>query len=223
MTGDGAAGRFITFEGGEGSGKSTQIRLLADALQKRGIAVVITREPGGSAMGERIRALLLDPLAKLDAVTQLFLFSAARRDHVTTLIAPALARGEWVLCDRFADSSRAYQGAAGAVAQALLNQCEAAAVGATRPDLTVILDIAPEKGLARAASRRASDSAADAFEASDMAFHTKVRAGFLAIATAEPERCAVVDADRPQDAIHAAILALCATRLKMNEKGAKSA
>jgi dTMP kinase len=223
VTSHNAAGRFITFEGGEGSGKSTQIRLLAEALQKRGIAVTVTREPGGSAMGEQIRALLLDPAAQLDPVTQLFLFSAARRDHVTALIAPALECGEWVLCDRFADSSRAYQGAAGAVPSALIDQCQAAAVGGTQPDLTIILDIDPEKGLARAARRRAGHGDADAFEASDLAFHGKVRAGFLAIAGAEPARCAVVDADRAQEAIHVDIMTLCEQRLRLDLKGARSA
>ncbi len=207
-------GRFITFEGGEGSGKSTQIKRLASALQQRGLDVVMTREPGGSPMGERIRGLLLDPTAKLDPVAQLFLFSAARRDHVTALIAPALAQGQWVLCDRFADSSRAYQGAAGALPDALINQCEAAAVGKTRPDLTIILDIAPEAGLERASRRRNKGTKADAFEASDLAFHKRVRAGFLAIARDEPMRCAVLDAERPELTIHADILALCEARLK---------
>jgi dTMP kinase len=211
-------GRFITFEGGEGSGKSTQIRRLATRLEGQGRIVRQTREPGGSPMGERIRGLLLDPAAKLDAMTQIFLFCAARHDHVVELIEPALSRGDWVLCDRFADSSRAYQGAAGEIPENLVRIFEKAAIGETKPDLTLILDIAPEKGLARASQRRGKAIKADAFEAADLAFHERVRQGYLAQAIAEPGRCVVINADQSEEAVSAEILRLCDQRYLVNEK-----
>ncbi|MGL4634710.1 MAG: dTMP kinase [Beijerinckiaceae bacterium] len=206
-------GRFITFEGGEGSGKSTQMRHLETLLKARGIPVLVTREPGGSPTGEKIRNLLLDPAIRMDAITQLFLFSAARHDHVQQLIEPALKNGTWVICDRFADSSRAYQGAAGDVSAALVQSVEEAAVGTTRPDLTLVLDLAPQEGLARANKRRNATVDADAFEAADMSFHERVRAGFLAIAAKEPKRCAVVDASGSEATIAQAISALVEKRL----------
>jgi dTMP kinase len=217
MTGLFSRGRFITFEGGEGSGKSTQIRHLAKALRALGLVVHETREPGGSPMGERIRSLLLDPASRMDAMSQAFLFCAARHDHVVELIAPALAKGEWVLCDRFADSTRAYQGAAGALPQDLLKTLENAAVGATRPDLTFILDIKPEIGLSRAARRRKPSDDADAFEASDLGFHRRVRDGFLNVAKGEPDRCVVIDADQNEADIAAAIYESCDLKLKLHE------
>jgi dTMP kinase len=207
-------GLFVTFEGGEGSGKSTQLRLLAAALRDAGREVVETREPGGSALGERIRAILLDPGVRMDPVAQFLLFSAARRDHVVTLIAPAVARGAVVLCDRFADSSRAYQGAAGSVAPELLSTVEAAAVGDMRPDLTLLLDISPEQGLARARTRLgATLSNGDAFEASNLDFHRKVREGYLAIARAEPERLRTIAADRPPELLAREIEAIVTAKL----------
>lgn len=215
-------GRFITFEGGEGSGKSTQIRHLAEWLRQQGIVVSVTREPGGSPMGERIRALLLDPSAKLDALTQLFLFCAARRDHVVASIAPALQRGEWVLCDRFIDSTRAYQGAANAIPLDLISRLETAAIGATRPDLTIILDIAPERGLERANMRRGKDSA-DAFEAADIAFHQRVREAYLAQALAEPERCKVIAAEGSEQIVAKAVIDLCRKHFELLEKGIANA
>jgi dTMP kinase len=213
-------GRFITFEGGEGSGKSTQIRRLSARLEGQGRIVRQTREPGGSPMGERIRGLLLDPAARLDAMTQIFLFCAARHDHVVELIQPALARGEWVLCDRFADSSRAYQGAAGEIPEDLVRIFETAAIGKTKPDLTLILDIAPEKGLARANRRRGKTDKADAFEAADIAFHERVRQGYLAQSVAEPGRCVVINADQSEEAVAAEIALLCNLRYPSHEKGA---
>jgi dTMP kinase len=211
-------GRFITFEGGEGSGKSTQIRRLATRLERLGHIVRQTREPGGSPMGERIRSLLLDPAAKLDAMTQIFLFCASRHDHVVELIEPALTRGEWVLCDRFADSSRAYQGAAGAISSTLVDVLEKAAIGATKPDLTLILDLAPEIGLARANLRRAKTDRADAFEAADLAFHQRVREGYLAIARNEPRRCVVINAEQSQADVDEAIWQACLQRLDLLQK-----
>jgi dTMP kinase len=187
-------GQFITFEGGEGSGKTTQIAHLAAWLQARGIAVVKTREPGGSPMAEQIRTLLLTPGSGLDAEAQLFLFSAARRDHVMRLILPALKEGNWVLCDRFTDSTFAYQGAAGSVSKELIETCTIHATAGLKPDLTVLLDLPPETGLARAQRRRGKSESADAFEEKTLVFHRAVREGFRAIAKAEPDRVAVFDA-----------------------------
>jgi dTMP kinase len=222
MTGSASKGLFITFEGGEGSGKSTQIRLLAAALRRDGREVVETREPGGSPMGERIRGLLLDPEARLDAVTQALLFSAARRDHVVNLIEPALKRGAMVLCDRFADSTRAYQQAAGAVPAALVETLTAAAIGGTAPDLTFVLDIDPVAGLARASKRRGTGGKADAFEAADLDFHRRVREGYLAIAAREPSRCAVIDASGSAETVADCIGKVISSRLKLHEKSASN-
>jgi dTMP kinase len=206
-------GRFITFEGGEGSGKSTQIARLADHLRAAGREVVVTREPGGSPMGERIRTLLLDPDASFDAVAQAFLFSAARRDHVGQLIRPSLDRGADVISDRFADSTRAYQQAAGKVPDALVETITAAAVGATIPDLTVLLDIDPALGMARAERRRGDSARADLFESSALAFHAKVRAGYLGLARKEPRRFVVIDASQDQDTVATAVALMVAERI----------
>ncbi|WP_204262631.1 dTMP kinase [Methylobacterium sp. BTF04] len=208
---------FITFEGGEGAGKSTQIARLAAHLRARtGRSVVTTREPGGSAKAEEIRAALLSGLAKPHGpFAEALLFSAARIDHLDTLIRPALARGETVLCDRFSDSTRAYQGAAGGLDPDILMRLEHVVVGETRPDLTLILDLDPAAGLARAAAR-AKDAQAegiDRFEAEALEFHTRLRAAFRTIAEAEPVRCAVIDAGQAPDAVEAAIRATVAARL----------
>nr|USU31866.1 dTMP kinase [Methylobacterium sp. OTU13CASTA1] len=212
-TGIGATGAFITFEGGEGAGKSTQVRRLAEHLRARtGRPVVVTREPGGSPKAEAIRAALLAGIAKPHGpFAEALLFSAARIDHLDTLIRPALARGETVLCDRFADSTRAYQGAAGGLDPALVLGLERVVVGPTRPDLTLILDLDPALGLARAAKR--SDAAPDRFEAEALEFHARLRAAFRAIAEAEPERCAIVDAGADPEAVEAAIRTAVAARL----------
>ncbi|GJD32685.1 Thymidylate kinase [Methylobacterium adhaesivum] len=208
-----AAGAFITFEGGEGAGKSTQVQRLAARLRTgSGRPVVVTREPGGSPKAEAIRAALLSGVAKPHgAFAEALLFSAARIDHLDTLIRPALARGETVLCDRFADSTRAYQGAAGGLDPALVTSLERVVVGETRPDLTLILDLDPSLGLARAAGR--GDAGPDRFEAEALAFHTRLRDAFRAIAAAEPERCALIDASAEPDAVEAAIRAAVAARL----------
>jgi dTMP kinase len=208
-------GRFISFEGGEGSGKSTQIALLAERLRGMGADVVVTREPGGSPMGERIRALLLDPDASFDPVAQAFLFSAARRDHVVQLIVPALARGAVVICDRFADSTRAYQQAAGAVPDHLVETITMAAVGTTTPDLTILLDIDPAVGVARAERRRGQSARADLFEASAMDFHARVRAGYRAIADREPNRFAVLDASQAPGEVANEVFAAVSARLHL--------
>jgi dTMP kinase len=208
-------GRFISFEGGEGSGKSTQIAHLAESLRNAGREVIVTREPGGSPMGERVRGLLLDPDATFDAVAQAFLFSAARRDHVRQLIQPALDRGAIVISDRFADSTRAYQQAAGEVPDSLVEMVTAAAVGETIPDLTVLLDIDPALGMARAERRRGKSVRPDLFESSTLAFHAKVREGYLGLARREPGRFAVIDAAKSPDAVAASVAQTVAERLAL--------
>lgn len=206
---------FVTLEGGEGAGKSTQISRLATALAGDGHTVVTTREPGGSPGAERIRSLLLDQSAELDELALTLLFTAARHDHVETTIRPALDKGSIVLCDRFADSTRAYQGAAGAVDQATIRTLEDIAVGETRPDLTLILDLPPEEGLARALARQGwTAEGPDRFESKKIGFHRAVRDGFIAIAQAEPERCVVVDAMQDADEVFAACKAAIDARLK---------
>ena len=208
-------GRFITFEGGEGAGKSTQVERLRSRLSQRGIGVVATREPGGAPRAERIRSFLLAGRAKaLGPAAEAILFSAARNDHLDTTIRPALARGQWVLCDRFSDSTRAYQGALGDLDPTFLTRLEEVVVGATRPDLTLVLDLPPELGLARADARRqARSEATDRFEAEDIAFHRALRAAFLAIAEEEPARCVVIDASRDADAVAADIWSHVEARL----------
>lgn len=211
-----AQGAFITFEGGEGAGKSTQVARLAATLRARsGRAVCVTREPGGSPRAEEIRAALLGGVAKpYGPFAEALLFSAARIDHLDRLIRPALRRGEIVLCDRFIDSTRAYQGAAGGLDPAVIAALERVVVGPTRPDLTLILDLPPEDGLARAAGRGAgTGQGADRFEAESLAFHTRLREAFLAIARAEPQRCAVIDTARDPDSVESAIRATVASRL----------
>jgi dTMP kinase len=199
-------GRCITLEGGEGAGKSTQARLLARKLEPLGVSVVVTREPGGSPGAEELREVILSgKAAPFGPAGEAILFSAARIDHVDRTIAPALARGQWVICDRFADSTRAYQGAAGNIDPALIASLERVAVGAVKPDLTLMLDIAPETGLGRAAARRRPGEAIDRFEREGAGFHETLRQAFLAIARAEPERCAVIDANNPAEAVAEAI------------------
>jgi dTMP kinase len=203
-----ARGYFVTFEGGEGAGKSTQIRHLAARLEAQGERVTLTREPGGTPLAEAIRALLLGPEASGDALTQALLFAAARRDHVRGVIEPVLAAGHIVLCDRFSDSTRAYQG--GRLSAAELDTTLALATGGLAPDLTLLLDLAPEAGLVRARSRGGSG---DPFEDADRAFHEAVRARFLTLAKAEPGRIAVFDAALAEAVLAERIAALVRGRL----------
>ena len=193
-------GFFITFEGGEGAGKSTQIRMLAEALQAAGHEVLVTREPGGTPLAEAIRGLLLNAGEPPAAMTQALLFAAARHDHVSRVIRPAMRAGQIVLCDRFADSTRAYQGEA--LAEDALEATILLGTAGLVPDLTFLLDLAPEVGLGRARMRGA---AGDAFERADIAFHERVRGRFLALAEREPDRVLVVDADKPADALAATL------------------
>jgi dTMP kinase len=198
-------GRFITFEGGEGAGKSTQIGRLLRRLEDAGVEAIATREPGGSPKAERIRESVLAGSAKpFGPFAEAILFSAARIDHLETTIRPALARGCFVLCDRFADSTRAYQGALGDIDAALIGALEAVTIGETRPDLTFILDVPAAVGLARAGERRrAAGKAADRFEMEDAVFHEKLRDAFLEIGKRQPERCIVVDATRDPGIVEA--------------------
>jgi dTMP kinase len=193
-------GRFITFEGGEGTGKSTQAALLAARLKALGLDVHVTREPGGSPGAEVMRHILLTGVAKsLGADVEAVLFAAARQDHLTAVIRPALARGTWVVCDRFADSTRVYQGIAGKVDPRMIRALERIVVGDTKPDLTLILDMPAADGLRRAATRHGNTG--DRFENESIEFHEKLRQGYLAIAKQEPERCIVIDAARPKEQI----------------------
>jgi dTMP kinase len=200
-------GRFISFEGGEGSGKSTQIKTLAERLDAAQVRTLVTREPGGSPGAEIIRHLVLSGMGKLlgpDAET--LLFAAARDDHVRTVIEPALKQGIWVLCDRFSDSTRAYQGRVGQVAPELLNAMQRVTIGNLAPDLTVILDVPVEIGMKRAAARRGS-GAPDRFEAEDIRFHENLREAYRQIAAGEPQRCVLIDANADAATVAAAVWA----------------
>ncbi len=200
-------GRFITLEGGEGAGKTTQIRRIAAALAAAGLPVLRTREPGGTPGAERIRDLLLGH-GPWDPVAEAMLHFAARREHVAKVILPFLATGGWVVCDRFADSTLAYQGAQG-LERAVWARLAEVALEGFAPDVTLVLDMPVEDGMTRAAAR----SGADRYERMGAAFHQRVREGFLAIAAAEPRRCAVVDASGTPDAVFAGIREVLRARL----------
>lgn len=213
-----AKGGFITLEGGEGAGKSTQIRRLAAALTAAGLPVITTREPGGSPGAEAIRSLLVEgSVDRWDAITELLLHYAARRDHLAQTILPALQEGTWVICDRFADSTMAYQGYGLSLGRAVVERAHALAVGDTCPDLTVILDLPLDVGLARAQERDGDN--ANRYERMDSSFHQRIRDGFLDIAKREPERCVVIDATADADAVHAMIADAVEERLGLSLKG----
>jgi dTMP kinase len=201
-------GRFITFEGGEGSGKSTQAKLLAERLKKLGIPVVLTREPGGSAGAEVMRHVLLSGAAKpFGTHAEAILFAAARDDHVRQLIQPAIRSGRWVICDRFADSTRIYQGILGNVDARLIRSLERISVGDTKPDLTFVLDVPAEEGLARSARRR-SGSTVDRFEGEALEFHNKLREAYRELTEREPQRCILIDGTQMSKTIADAIWAI---------------
>jgi dTMP kinase len=207
-------GRFITFEGGEGTGKSTHTKLLAERLTTAGIDVVLTREPGGSPGAEIIRHVILSGAAKsLGAEAETMLFASARDDHLRTTIRPALERGAWVICDRFADSTRVYQGIVGEVDLRLIDELERITVGDTMPDLTFVLDVPADEGLARATQRRGAADA-DRFESEALEFHEKLRAGFRALAESKPERCVLIDVTAPRPDVAAQIWSIVETRLR---------
>jgi len=206
-------GAFITFEGGEGAGKSTQVLKLVEALTGLGLSVLRTREPGGSTGAEDIRNLLVtgDP-GRWDAMTEALLVMAARRDHVERVIKPALAKGTWVVCDRFSDSTMAYQGYAHGLGRDVIDRLSAVAIDGFKPDLTLILDLPIEEGLARAQGRGGSDGE-DRFERMGTVFHERLRQAFLETAKLEPERCHVFDALEDKDTVHSKIMAEVKSRL----------
>jgi dTMP kinase len=206
-------GRFITFEGGEGTGKSTQATLLAQRLRSMGVGLVLTREPGGSPGAEIIRHVLLSGAAKsLGPDAEAILFAAARDDHVNATIEPALTRGHWVVSDRFADSTTIYQGTLGKVDPLLLGGLRRVTIGTLKPDLTFVLDVPAEIGLERASKRR-GEAGADRFEEESLEFHEKLRDAYLHLAACEPDRCVLVDAREPQAAVAARIWDTVAKRL----------
>ena len=198
-------GQFITFEGGEATGKSTQAAMLASRLESLGLEVLLTHEPGGSPGAEVMRHVLLSGAAKpLGPEVEAMLFAAARADHVKCTILPALSAGTWVVCDRFADSTRVYQGVLGAVDARLIKALERVSIGDLQPDLTIVLDLPVKTALQRAAQRRAG-SMADRFEAEEVEFHERLREAYRALAAAEPHRCVLVDAGGMKDEVAARI------------------
>ena len=211
------SGKFITLEGGEGAGKTAQIKLLADALKAGGLDPIITREPGGSPAAEVIRSLLVEgAVDRWQPMTEALLNFAARLEHVQATIEPALAAGRWVLCDRFADSTVAYQGYGHDLGRAVIDELHRLVLGYFQPDLTVILDIPVAEGLARATNReQAEGSREDRYEHMDEGFHQRLRDGFLDIARRNPERCVVIDAAQELDNVQAEIRTVVGQRLKV--------
>lgn len=210
---------FITLEGVEGCGKTTQLDLLAKHLKGLGHKVQITREPGGTPIGERIRAILLDSAhSEMEPVTELLLYAAARHQHVSEVILKALKSDIIVLCDRYADATTAYQGAARNIDDKVLNEIHRIATGGLMPHLTILLDCPAQVGLKRALARNAKEKVegrADRFEREKMAFHERVREGYLAIARAEPERVAVIDASQDAQTTHRRVAEVVKKRLKL--------
>ncbi len=206
----GSRAYFITFEGGEGAGKTTQINRLGTFLKSRGIDALTTREPGGCPEAERIRALLLDPQAAWDPLSETMLHYTARREHIRQTIAPALQRGRWVLCDRYADSTLAYQGYGLGVARRDIDALAALNGGILRPDLTIIFDLPYEVARERLKNR---PGAADRYEQMDEGFHRRLRDAFLQIARDNPERCVVIDASAGEETVAGEIASLIGKRL----------
>lgn len=201
--------RFITFEGGEGVGKSTQVKRLLQNLQRHDVEAVRTREPGGTPKAEAIRSFILQGRSESwGPGAEAVLFAAARLDHVNQLVAPHLRNGTWVLSDRFHDSTRAYQGLTGGVDDKLISALESLALDGHTPDLTIILDMDPEAAFRRVADRAVEDGLAvtgDRFEKEELEWHKRLRDGFLAIARANPDRCIVIEASQAEDALETAI------------------
>ena len=212
-------GRFITLEGGEGAGKSTLARALSERLDAAGVKARTTREPGGSPKAEAIREMILAGQARdYGPFAEALMFSAARIDHIDSLIRPALTRGEWVICDRFIDSTRVYQGVLGKLDKAVLAELETVTISGLMPELTLILDLDPEIGLARAARRRRPGEAIDRFEGETLAFHRNLRQAYQDIASAEPQRCAVLDATLPPEALAEAAWHILRERLPLDHR-----
>jgi len=218
-----ANGLFVSFEGGEGAGKSTQIRRLAERLRERGHEVLVTREPGGSPGAEAVRHVLLSGAAEMFGTRmEAILFAAARNDHVEDVIRPALARSTIVLCDRFMDSSRVYQGVTGNLEPDYIEALQRVAVNGVVPDCTLILDIPAAVGLERARKRASAVASPDRFEKEEMQTHEKRREAFLDIAAREPERCHVIDAQKSEDEIAAEIAGIIDKRLGIADIAARS-
>ena len=206
---------FITFEGPEGSGKTTQVKRLAEFLRERKRDVVATKEPGGTPLADRIRAILLHPDSAMDPLTELLLYAASRRQHVIEVIRPALERGAVVLCDRFTDATLAYQGFGRLLDLDRLRGLNDWVTGGLHPDLTIVYDVEEEAGLKRAHARiAATDNSEARFEAEDIRFHRRVREGYLSLAVAEPQRFVVVDASRPIDEVFERSRAVIEERLR---------
>ena len=206
-------GKFITLEGGEGAGKSTQARLLAEWLRGKGLSVALTREPGGTPSAEDIRNLLVTgEVGRWDSLTETLLHYAARREHMARLILPALDAGQWIICDRFIDSTTAYQGYGQGIDLGVIARLRETVLGAFVPDLTLILDVTAQTRHARTAARPGNE---DRYERMNEAFHDRVRAGFHAIARAEPKRCAVIAADHAIEVVSQAILDIVAGQLRL--------
>ncbi len=206
---------FITLEGGEGTGKSTQAARLQQRLQACGLSVLRTREPGGTPLAEAVRNLLLNADFAPDALTEVALFMAARRDHVQQIIQPALARGQWVICDRFEDSTLAYQAHARGMGEAFVEQGYRWLMGSFIPDATLILDMPVETALARARAAKQEFAAGDRFEQEALAFHQRLQQAFRQIAAREPARCAVIDAEGCEDAVHERLWQALVQRVEM--------
>lgn len=203
----GNRGRFISFEGGEGAGKSTQVRMLSDHLVSLGYQTMLTREPGGSQLGEKIRRFLLEgKVQKYGAVAEALLFYTARYDHLEKLILPKLRQGVWVICDRFADSSRAYQGAASGVDDGVFDALDRIVVGDNQPQLTIIIDLPVELAMKRVEARQIEmGGEVDRFESEDMQFHERLRAGFLKIAANNSNRCVIIDGNQSREKVEALV------------------
>lgn len=209
-------GRFITIEGGEGTGKTTQAALLTEALRARRVVVVPTREPGGAPGAEEIRDLLVNgDVGRWDTMSEALLHFAARREHLRRTVLPALERGEWVVCDRFADTTMAYQGYGQGLGPGIVARLYRMVVGDFVPDLTVVLDLPVAAGLSRARERGGPDR----YERMDEGFHERLRQGYLTIARREPGRCAVIDASPPAAEVHAVVLAVVQERFGLSEDG----
>lgn len=200
------SGRFITLEGGEGAGKTTQIRLLAESLRARGAEVVTTREPGGAPGAEQIRTLLVEgEPGRWDAWSEALLHTAARRDHLRATVWPALEEGHWVLCDRFYDSTVAYQGYGHRLGVEAIEQLQTLVLGSFCPDLTIVLDLPVDSGLARAIGRGGAENR---YERMDVGFHQRLRLGYLDIARRHDNRCVVIDAAQAAEAVHEQIMSI---------------
>jgi dTMP kinase len=210
------SGAFLTFEGIDGCGKSTQLRLVASELRLRGLEVVATREPGGTALGNRLREALLDKEESVDPLAELLIFAADRAQHVRSLVRPALETGHIVLSDRYADATVAYQGAGRGFPPELIAEVVALATGGLKPDLTLVFDLPVAEGIARAQRRTDGGSRSDRLDSEDVDFYTRVRNAYLEMAKAEPERIRIIDASGSTDETHARVMKVVTPFLRKN-------